>query len=117
MMSGHGPNPIFFNKKEIKIGRPEHSLTSNSLRAITSHFCLTPNPNPLPPQTGRHMCIIPKYVKLLGIHIDHKLSFDEHVSSLCKKREISLMPYPPKKYKKEYLKSYIMTLRVITKVI
>ena len=26
MMSGHGANPIFFNKK-IKIGRPEHSLT------------------------------------------------------------------------------------------
>ena len=26
MMSGHGGNPIFFNKK-IKIGRPEHSLT------------------------------------------------------------------------------------------
>ena len=26
MMSGQGPNPIFFNKK-IKIGRPEHSLT------------------------------------------------------------------------------------------
>ena len=27
MMSGHGGNPIFFNKK-IKIGRPEHSLTA-----------------------------------------------------------------------------------------
>ena len=26
MMSGHGGNPIFFNKK-IKIGRPEHSST------------------------------------------------------------------------------------------
>ena len=26
MMSGQGPNPIFFNKK-IKIGRLEHSLT------------------------------------------------------------------------------------------
>ena len=25
MMSGHGGNPIFFNKN-IKIGRPEHSL-------------------------------------------------------------------------------------------
>ena len=26
-----------------------------------------------------------KFVKLLGINIDEKLSFDEHVSSLCKK--------------------------------
>ena len=50
------------------------------------------------------MCIIPKYVKLLGIHIDHKLSFDEHVSSLCKKREISLMPYQPKKIQEGVLK-------------
>ena len=30
--------------KEIKIGRPEHSLTPHPLRSITitSHFCLTP---------------------------------------------------------------------------
>ena len=27
MMSGHGPNPIFFNNKKIKIGRLEHPLT------------------------------------------------------------------------------------------
>ena len=38
MMSGHGANPIFFNKK-IKIGCPEHLLTPNSpLRPITFHF-------------------------------------------------------------------------------
>ena len=43
MMSGHGRNPIFVNKK-IKIGRPEHSLTPHPLRPITSHFCLTPPP-------------------------------------------------------------------------
>ena len=35
MMSGHGANQIFFNKK-VRIGRPEHSLsphhpTSNSI--------------------------------------------------------------------------------------
>ena len=27
MMLGHGANPIFFNNKKIKIGRPEHFLT------------------------------------------------------------------------------------------
>ena len=41
MMSGHGGNPIFFNKK-IKIGRPEQSLTPHPLRPITPHFCLIP---------------------------------------------------------------------------
>ena len=46
MMSGHGHDPIFFNKK-IKIGRPEHSLNPQPLRPITSHFCLTPPPPPL----------------------------------------------------------------------
>ena len=63
MMSGHGGNPIFFNKK-IKIGRPEHSLTTPTpppppptpLRPITSYFCFTPSP----PQIARHMCITPK---------------------------------------------------------
>ena len=24
MMSGHGPNPIFFNDKKMKAARPEH---------------------------------------------------------------------------------------------
>ena len=30
MISGHGTNPIFFNKKK-KIGRPEHLLTPHPL--------------------------------------------------------------------------------------
>ena len=55
MMSGHGHDPIFFNKK-IKIGRPEHSLNPQPLRPITSHFCLTPPP---PAQSERHTCINP----------------------------------------------------------
>ena len=44
MMSGHGANPIFFHNKKIKIGNPEHLLTSHPLCPITSHFCLTPPP-------------------------------------------------------------------------
>ena len=57
MMSGHGTNPIFFNEKEIKIGRPQYSLTPHPLRSITSHFYL--NLSPPPPQSGGHMCITP----------------------------------------------------------
>ena len=48
MMSGHGPNPIFFNDKKMKAARPEHlpPPTPTPPSWITSHFCL--NPSPLP---------------------------------------------------------------------
>ena len=42
-MSGHGANPILFNKKK-KIGRPEQLLTPTPLRQVTSHLCLRPPP-------------------------------------------------------------------------
>ena len=50
-----GANPIFFNKKKIKIGRPKHSLDPHYLRPITSHFCIMSS------QSRRHMCITPNY--------------------------------------------------------
>ena len=57
MMSGHGGNPIFFNKK-IKIGCPEHSLTPHP--PTTENISFLPSlPSPPPPQSGRHMCITP----------------------------------------------------------
>ena len=60
MMSGHGANPIFFNKK-MKIGCPEHSVTPlHPLRPITSYFRLT---SPPPPQSGRQMCITPNLME------------------------------------------------------
>ena len=42
-MSDHGANPIFFNKKKIKIGRSEHSLAPHP-RNIRQHiiFALAP---------------------------------------------------------------------------
>ena len=52
MMSGHNANP-FSLIKQIKIGRPEHSLP-RPLRLITPHFCLTPHS---PPEKGQHTCI------------------------------------------------------------
>ena len=42
MMSGHGGNRIFFNKKKKKIGRQEFLLTPIPLSPITSHFFLIP---------------------------------------------------------------------------
>ena len=51
MISSHGTNPIFFNKK-IKIERPEHSDNPPTpLRPITSRFG-----SPPPPQSG-HICV------------------------------------------------------------
>ena len=50
-MSGHDPNPIFFNNEKIKTGRPEYSLTPHPLHPITSHFCLTLPPPPPSPDT------------------------------------------------------------------
>ena len=61
MMSGHGGNPIFFNKK-IKIGRPEHSLTPHP--PTSDKILFLPYPPPSPPQSGSHLCITP-YMFLL----------------------------------------------------
>ena len=42
MISGHGANPVFFNKKELKISRPEFLLPPPApLLLIASYFCLT----------------------------------------------------------------------------
>ena len=48
MMSGHGRNPIFFNKK-IKIGRPENLLTPHPPTSDNISFLSYPSP-PTPPQ-------------------------------------------------------------------
>ena len=42
MKSGHGANPVFFNKE--KLGCPENPLSPHPLCPITSHFWLTPTP-------------------------------------------------------------------------
>ena len=47
MMSGHGPNPIFFNKKKKDWMSRTHSLSPSTLRPLTSHFYLTPPRTPL----------------------------------------------------------------------
>ena len=68
-MSSHDPNPIFFNNKKKKTGRPEYLLTPHPLHPITSHFCITPPPpphsppptppHPLPPLKVDAMCVSP----------------------------------------------------------
>ena len=61
MVSGHGANPIFFNIKKIKIGRPEHSLNpATLLRPITSRFALPLPPPPHPPTLKiKVICVSP----------------------------------------------------------
>ena len=58
MMSGHGPNLTFFNKK-VKIGHPEHSLTHTPTSDNIS-FLPYLYPQFEGAQSARHMCIIPK---------------------------------------------------------
>ena len=41
-MSGHGPNPILFNNKKVKIGRPKHSLIPHPPRPQHLIFALPP---------------------------------------------------------------------------
>ena len=63
MMSGHDPNPIFFNNEKIKTGRPEYSLTPPPSPSDNIAFLpyspppLHPRTPPRPFQSGRHMCI------------------------------------------------------------
>ena len=82
MMSGHSANLIFFNKKKIKIGHPEHSLPLPPvpLRPITSHVCLIPPPSP--PQSDRHMCINPINLQKKNIKIHFRIWFLFYVSFL-----------------------------------
>ena len=46
MMSGHGVNPIFFDKKNEDWTSRTLANPSPFLHPITSHFCLTPSPSP-----------------------------------------------------------------------
>ena len=55
MMSGHGANPIFFNKKNKALANPQPT-TSDDISFLSYH----PPPPTIPPQSGRHMCITPK---------------------------------------------------------
>ena len=51
-MTGYGANPIFFNKR-IKIGHPEHLLTSPPPHLPTSdNISFLPYPTPTPLKVG-----------------------------------------------------------------
>ena len=64
MMSGHGANPIFLNKKSKDW--TSRILTNHApllpLRPTSNNISFLPYPTnllPEPPQSGRHMCITP----------------------------------------------------------
>ena len=73
MMSGHGANSIFFNKKD-KDWTSRTLATPHPLQPITSYLCLYPPI--LPPKSGRHMCITPKenILKLFYLCVLNKTS-------------------------------------------
>ena len=83
-MSGHSANPIFLNKKKIKTGRPEYSLSPTHLRPVTSYFCLI-HPTPLP-QSENHMCITPYLIIVLreGNQARFKLFSEMFFSMRCR---------------------------------
>ena len=56
IMSGHGANPIFFNKKKKRLEVKNTRQPSTSLHPITSHFCLTPSHPPLKVDV---ICVLP----------------------------------------------------------
>ena len=98
MMSGHGANPICFNKKR-KIGRPEHSLTLTPKSDNISFLPYLPHH----PQSGRHMCITPKMkmIILRKFHFGGKTSFS---------RGLDKATYFLRKYKKKKLFSHSNTV-------
>ena len=44
-MSGHGPNPVLFNHKKVKIGRLKHSLTPHPPTSDNISFLPYPPPS------------------------------------------------------------------------
>ena len=64
MMFDYSANPIFLNKKKIKIGHPEHLLHPPTLSASSNISILALPPLPHPPQSERHMSITPSPVSL-----------------------------------------------------
>ena len=64
ILTGYGENPIFFNKKKKKIGRPEHSLTSHPLTSDNILFL-----SYLPPLSTKVgvICVSPLILSMFDI--------------------------------------------------
>ena len=54
------------------------------INADKCHLLVTAN-NPIKIKKGNFDITNSKSEKLLGVKFDHKLSFDDHISELCKK--------------------------------
>ena len=82
MMSGQGPNPIFFNKKNKDwtwrtFANPSPPTSDN----ISFLHHLTPTS----PQSGRHMCITPNCISWWNIRLNHKRWLTVFRLFFCKK--------------------------------
>ena len=91
MVSGHGANPIFSNKK-IKIGHPGHSLTPPppppSLCPITSCFCLN-----RPPPLRVDVICVPPLNGYLRIPLRKNLFIDSLVEKIMEMQNASIFNF------------------------
>ena len=64
IMSGYGANSIFFDTKDKDWTSKTLANPPTLRRPIASHLCLTPTPTLA--QSGRHMCITFKLLRVLS---------------------------------------------------
>ena len=58
-----------------------------------NHLIIT-NCNNATATIGGHTIKCSQVVKLLGINIDNKLNFNDHISKICKNLATNFMPWP-----------------------
>ena len=92
MMSGHGANPIFFNKKKKDWASRILATQPTHLRPITSHFCVIPHPLKL-----GVTCVLPliSFVLNMPIYAHHYSMLNSILPKWCSDTLTSDMKMSP----------------------